>query len=95
LQKNKRGFLLHQQTTVGPLQFGFTAVSDSDLFVTRIKKIFSKIDKISVLQPVTEKLFSKIFTCFNANLQNFSIDYYSANTVLLIDNFIFAKNDTL
>ena len=52
--KKKNSIALNKHT-VGTLQFGFKADRTTDLFVTRIKKNFPKIDKISVLQPVTEK----------------------------------------
>ena len=39
--------------------------------MTRIKKIFSKFDKISVLQLVTKRFIFINFPASNANVQNF------------------------
>ena len=68
--KKKRFPITLYKHTVGTLQFGFKAVSTTDLFVTRIKKIFSKIEKISVLQVTEKNLFSFSFA-INANLAKF------------------------
>ena len=93
-KKTKEVFWYANKLTSWNLEFGFRRYRTTDLFVTRIKKIFSKIDKISVLQPATENFFFVIFTA-KTNLAKFSKLTITVLTLFCwYYNFIYAKNDT-
>jgi len=72
--KNKEISITLNKHTVEPCSLDLKRYRTTDLFVTRIKKNFIKIDKIIVLQPVTVKIiFPKFSPANNANLAKFKL----------------------